>query len=956
MASTLPSTAHRHLHRLFAQGTCAGLTDAQLLERFAASRDGRAFEALVIRHGPMVLTVGRAILGNRDDAEDAFQATFLILARRAGSIRGQASLGPWLHRVASRVAIQAHAKDRRQRQSECRAGAARASALLPSHEAQFDLRGAVHEEIARLPEHWRRPVVLCDLEGKTHAQAAAELRWGEATVRRRLAAARNRLRSRLVRQGVAPLAVVPGILDPRNVHAAVPEAWVAAATRAAIGLGIGRGSRLAASVLNRMALGTVKTTAAAGLVVLVLAGLGIAVLAIGAESDAPPPPAPKADQPRSRPPEAKAATAPPQDDTTTVRFQGRVLDPDGRPRAGAQLYLQGEPPEGYGLFPTSLPLRTTSGQDGRFRFELSQKELASLGSTIRPVVLGALAPGSGPAWVELKLRPGQEQTQTLTLTRDDVPLTGRVLDRGGQPIAGASVTVFGLYAIPGNDVPAWLRALREAQGQARLASFLDRTLQEVFRVGTSIPTVRTQSDGRFQVKGIGRDRLASLIISGPGIGTEWRVALTSRLAHTEDLFLWGERSEANRLRTPDFDVVTSPARSIEGTVKDSESGEPLEGIRIRDDDHRVIAITDHQGRYTLSDDKNYHHLQFTADPSARPYVTTGRIIPRSPRSEKLTVDASLKRGVWIEGQVTDRATGERIMADVAFFPVDDGRPHRNGATTESETETDARVATDANGQYRIAGAPGRGVLAVQARSPNRYLAATALESAVEDRLRLVFYYQLRKDRYHRLDVVDLHPGPGTFAHDFPLEPGQRQKGHVIGPDGNPVTGVTVIGMHNYGSKTWTLEKAEFAYVHLRPGTVDTLLFIQRTSRLGGSLDVTGNEPGPLRVSLAPTGTVVGRLVNAEGRPRPNVGLLASPRRKKQGISVLERNLNGRTTTDAEGRFQLEDIIPEVEYELGVLNKDGSVPSGKGLVSGGWSVRSGETKDWGDVQELIPKKD
>src|SRR3954454_5643123 len=173
-----------YLDRLFVEGTVSGLPDDQLLDRFLATRDGTAFEALMARHGPMVLRVCRAVLRNPSDAEDAFQATFLVLVKKARTLRGRANLGGWLHLVAYRVAIQANAAAARRRVQERRAG--EMSAMTTSHDPIIPdkLLEALHKEIARLPEKIRLAVLLCDLQGIPQEQAAESLRLSERTLRR----------------------------------------------------------------------------------------------------------------------------------------------------------------------------------------------------------------------------------------------------------------------------------------------------------------------------------------------------------------------------------------------------------------------------------------------------------------------------------------------------------------------------------------------------------------------------------------------------------------------------------------------------------------------------------------------------------------------------------------------------------------------------------------------------
>src|SRR5437764_322999 len=182
-------------------------TDAWLLHRFASDRDEAAFATLVERHGPLVLSVCRRVLGTVQDAEDAFQATFLVLARKAGAIREPDLLGNWLYGVASRIARKARAgvSKRQMHEKQVR--------LLPSLEAPAsaepnDLGPVLDEELSRLPEKYRAALVLCYLEGKTNEEAARLLRWPTGTVKGRLARARDLLRTRLARRGLQASALL----------------------------------------------------------------------------------------------------------------------------------------------------------------------------------------------------------------------------------------------------------------------------------------------------------------------------------------------------------------------------------------------------------------------------------------------------------------------------------------------------------------------------------------------------------------------------------------------------------------------------------------------------------------------------------------------------------------------------------------------------------------------------
>ena len=284
---------------LFARGSLGARSDAELLEIFA---DGEgvdaetAFEVLVVRHGPDVLKACRRVLSDANDAEDAFQATFLVLARRAssGSIGRPDSLGPWLHGVARRVARKARVAAARRRRHETMVASRHVAKTAHPDEVAMALR----EEVERLPEPLRTPVVLCYLEGLTYEAAARRLSVSESTIRGRLVKARSLLRSRLARR--EDLATFGG-------PSRVPPALVAATIRAARALAAG-GTGLPAAVaelmegvlrmtlVSRWILGAVTLAAIA-----LAAGGGASLVARGDDKPPGPPPAESKQAPRPAP-------------------------------------------------------------------------------------------------------------------------------------------------------------------------------------------------------------------------------------------------------------------------------------------------------------------------------------------------------------------------------------------------------------------------------------------------------------------------------------------------------------------------------------------------------------------------------------------------------------------------------------------------------------------------------
>jgi RNA polymerase sigma factor (sigma-70 family) len=227
----------RYLRAVFGEGTAAELSDRDLLQRFT-SRSGEgselAFSSLVARHGPMVLQVCRAALRDEHDAQDAFQAVFLVLVHKAGALWVRDSLGPWLHAVALRVAAGARAAAAARRAHESKHAEMAAHASRMEHGTAEELSAALHQEVSRLPEGYRKAVVLCDLEGLTHEEAARRLGWPIGTVKSRQARGRERLRRRLIRLGVAPVSgAMSATLCVEKATAAVPASLADATVRMA---------------------------------------------------------------------------------------------------------------------------------------------------------------------------------------------------------------------------------------------------------------------------------------------------------------------------------------------------------------------------------------------------------------------------------------------------------------------------------------------------------------------------------------------------------------------------------------------------------------------------------------------------------------------------------------------------------------------------------------------------
>ena len=618
MSSGRSGIALRQIRRLFDEGTLTGLADAQLLDRFVARRDEGAFAVLVVeRHGPMVLAVCRGVLKDVNNAEDAFQATFLVLFRKASGLRGGGSLGSWLYRVAYRIAIRANAvaARRRERSWEDEAMAAE-SASSKKAEAELDreLLPMIHQEIDRLPDRYRAPIALCYLEGRSYEEVAHQLGWPIGTVGSRLARARELLKSRLARRGVTATSGALAILLAREATAA-PAGWVSATTRAAMGLSrtanvataagaVSAAVALSNQILRRMLV--IKLIQAAALMTAVASAGLLAWTSIGTGDE---PKRPAAAMKVAAKAQARPADDPKPKDAMPgkVSIKGRVIAPDSKPVPSASIYV------GQSQFGWKIEPMARTDAEGRFQFDLdTEKERRGqtrfiLGRDwkLEKAELTAVAPGYGAAWSGT-FRAGVDDLE-LRLVPDDVPLRGRVLDMQGRPVPGVTVKVSGIYDPPAETSTPCSRPEQSAETDSPGGFYTagwstkegSRWIQR---------TIKPGPDGRFRIDGAGRDRLVLLEFDGPGIerGKLWAMTRPAPPSARPQPVREANRYSQHRdhpLHGATFDHVAGPSKPIEGVVRLKGTDRPVAGAVVsafvQATGAYANAIADKDGRFRL---------------------------------------------------------------------------------------------------------------------------------------------------------------------------------------------------------------------------------------------------------------------------------------------------------------------------------------------------------------------
>jgi hypothetical protein len=662
-----------------------------------------------------------------------------------------------------------------------------------------------------------------------------------------------------------------------------------------------------------------------------------------------------------RRPESRDPIAVPE----TLAVAGRVVNAKEEPVAGARLYL-GNVPSREDSPPT---IRATTEADGRFNLTIERSELAASRSIRRGLpgpIVAAFAEGHGPAWTD-DLRVDDPDGLSLQLAEDDVPVTGRMIDLEGRPISGVTVRVLQVDATLEGDLSPWLKEVAGGKPGYRSFNHFARPLEA--SLASPIHPATTGTDGRFRLAGVGKERLVSLLIQGPKTETQVLNVMTRRGPSATVRFshLTNRKSVIyeNVIHAADFELVAASTRPVEGVVRDRDTGLPLPGVVVRADHWNrnsfplvlypmtdwpgtfLRTTTDAQGHYRITGLPSRETVALRADPAdGQPYHPATHEFGNTPGVGARVLDFPLTRGVLVRGRVTDRTTGAPVAALVEYHPTVE---NPNIGQRRDLARAEGRP-TDADGRFAMVALPGPGLIA-----------ATALG-----------------DRFVHADVVgsgqtgDSHPfpnvngvtspsrchafaaiAPGTVADavvcDLTLTPGPEPVVTILDPDGEPLAGARVSGIPpaDLAREGWwqSREKARFPVTGLTDHRIRVVLIHHGGRRLAGSVAVRDSEPGSLVVRLRPWGTISGRLIDGNGRPRPGVRLsYLGPRFSNRSMLFFPRDV----MTDGQGQFSFEGLVPGREY---ILNVAADVP--RPQVGEVHVLQPGEVKSLGDVREEGP---
>jgi hypothetical protein len=628
--------------------------------------------------------------------------------------------------------------------------------------------------------------------------------------------------------------------------------------------------------------------------------------------------------------------APEPIEPVTIKVNGRVLDPAGRPRPGSRLWLAFQGIDW--TWSERVPeLRATAGGDGRFAFSVSDADpevsralrmTSGWADGFGDIQVIASADGFGPAWTSLAAIKGEIE---LRLTPDDIPIDGRLLTLEGRPIGGVTV-------------------------KTQMVEDASRS-QTVFGVPSGFfQSTVTDPDGRFKIAGIGRGRRAMLGFAGPGIARTEVQAVTGSFPTDHPTKFSGIAQVGAK-----FEHLCKPGKSITGVVRDLDTGAPLPGITVTCEIGGFAwATTDQQGRYRIDglDKSTSRRITASARGGDQPYLTSERTVDDNAGYETQTADFRLLKGVVVTGRLTDRANGRPVQAWVGYAALRDN-PHWSRAPGFQPMPGISNgyrpvhyVPSMADGSFRLVVLPGAGFLVAFIQyQADRFIPAGVpnkrMPGAPADALDVHYDtvpFELFPSNFPAVKPIEIAAGTDSITCDLTFDSGVVRTGTVRGPDGQPISGVSMVGETPKNFFRFTIDGPNFTIFGLSrdPKLYRTVVFRHVQKGLGTTSRIDGSKAGPIDVRLEPMASLAGRLLDESGNPRKDVEMRLLRIVREPYVSAngeFSRPL--RATTDRDGRFRIDGVIPGAAYWL-------QTSEGRFFNRDFWTPKAGEAKDLGNI--------
>ena len=917
-------------------------TDRELLQRYADAGDQAAFAGIVRRHSGMVMGVCERGTGSATEAEDACQAVFLLLSRKSHSTGWQESLANWLYTTARKVARNCKLASSRRTNRESGTTVRPTASPLDAMTGR-ELVAALDEELDKLPPRYREPLVLCHLEGLTRDEAAARLGIPVATLKSQLERGRRKLAAALTTRGYAlgisllatfatspSLASSPRLLE--SILAAVDGA--PSATVAALAKGV---------VMNGL---LVRTKLA------LLGAVGVAVLGFGF---------------RSIPTEAGPQTPPPAEQHDTKQkiegqvISGRVLGPNGKPVAGAAINTLDK-----GDYSKPV-VRELGKTDAAGKFTVTLEPLPP-GRPELPMLVAVKA-GFGPDWIEVE----KQITGAVELKLvDDLPVSGRVVDLEGKPVAKVKARITSVAEGDLNKAwEEWPRSPNNALQGVQKMLWLPI-------LGGLPESVIADADGKFEIKGVGRGRLLGIIFEASGIeSAACRVVLDPAFDRkkvsnpSEGTMPGGGFQPGPALYGPTFTHSAKPSQSIRGIVTDAKTGKPIPGVQVNGSpdgprwyENGTHTKSDADGKFVLAGIAKTDRVRVSVFPSEKmPYLHFTTTVADRPGLTEITADLKLTRGVMLKGRIVEAGTGKPVVwAGIRYCALADNK-HYAELMKGKRSENGMGYSSDADGRFEFVVLPGAGIVTAQGETRGAVINIpyTQVRVAKEDLARAdMSRLESLGETFTAADghiitlnglsgykIIEPNLNDDTAEVTIEFDRGRSVSGTVVDAEGRPATGVTAYELTACFPHSQKLkDDGAFTALALDPNQPRTLLFVDAAKKLSAPVTLKGDEMN-LKLKLQTWGKLTGRLLDADGKPMAGATVSASPKNNMQHMAFGTAIRGLSATTDADGKFALELPSGPVEYLPGFRLKNKYLDIGYRREDPGHKVNAGESTAVGD---------
>ena len=567
---------------------------------------------------------------------------------------------------------------------------------------------------------------------------------------------------------------------------------------------------------------------------------------------------------------------------------------------------------------------------------------------------------------QMTLNPSPSTPRKTVSEPKGVPITGRIVDLEGRPVAGATVRIRQITKPKGDNLDLWIEAVK--RGEPPWITYEHVTYEPPIAPEEKQPKTLTDAEGRFRFEGLEPERIVALVIQGPTISYTSVDVVTRR---TEPIpakgFPSNYGSEARRVHGIDFTYTVVPGRPVEGVVRDARTNEPLAGVQLVSD-HFAGAImwgisdlkttTDGQGRFRLVGlPKGSGNVLMAIPNDDQPYFLHKVPVPDPPGMAPVQLEVALHQGIWIEGKVTEKETGQPVSGAWLYYlpflenPFAQATPefdrHGNGP---GATQQD-RYQTKPDGSYRLVGLAGRAIVGVDSHSNKSYLmgeGAAAIKGMTKNGHFETWRNPVNPGKFWPTSMKEITPTEATkVVHlDFQLDSGAKVRVRVVDPQGKSVSGLKLAGRTQRGRHEYDVKReTEFDVVTLAPDEDRMLLIRQEEKKLGKVVHVKpgDDKAGPVTVKLEPMASIAGRVEDADGNPVCGATIRTDP----QPGGDFSLSL-GQIASDKDGRFVVPNVPIGCSYSL-VAEGQLTAKDRRVAFSENVAVRPGESTDVNEIR-------